>query len=113
MKELINWAADPIRSFPVVCVLFYYMMKYYRVVGTKKFLGWSLVFIIPVAIWFAADPNFFTIITLPDNIPIVILIVLIGFLQYLYAINRQSAIGGFCRRNPKCLWTLHTIINIS
>ncbi len=82
MKELINWVADPIRSFPIVCVLFYFMMKYYRVVGTKKFLAWSLAVIIPVSVWFAADPNFFTIITLPDNIPIIILIVLVGFLQW-------------------------------
>lgn len=82
MKELINWIADPIRSFPIACALFYLMMKYYRVVGTKKFLYASLVFIIPVTIWFAADPNFFTILILPDNIPIIILLVLISFLTW-------------------------------
>jgi len=82
MKEFINWLADPIVSFPVVCVLFFLMMKYYRVVGTKKFLYLSLVFIIPTVIWFGSDPNFFTILILPDNIPIIILLVLVGFLQW-------------------------------
>ena len=37
MKELINWVADPIRSFPIFSILFFIVMKYYRIVGTKKF----------------------------------------------------------------------------
>ncbi len=82
MKEFINYIAEPIISFPICVVLFVLMMMNYKTVGTKKFLYWSLLFIIPVSIWFAADPNFFTIITLPDNIPIIILLVAIGFLTW-------------------------------
>jgi len=82
MKELINWLAEPIRSFPIFTILFILMIRYYKVVGTKKF-GWiSLIISIPVSIWFAADPNFWAIITWPDNIPIVILIVAISFLTW-------------------------------
>lgn len=82
MKELINYLADPIRSFPITCVLFYLMMKYYKIVGTKKFawIGGTLFFI--TAGLFFTDPNFWLIITWPDNIPISILIVLVGYLTW-------------------------------
>ncbi len=89
MKELINWIADPIRSFPITVVLFYLMMRYYRVVGTKKFAwiaGSLFVFSYVVA---AFDPNFFYIITWPDNIPITILVVLVGFLTW-FAIHKAT-----------------------
>jgi len=82
MKELINYIADPIISFPITCVLFVLLMVYYKTVGTKKFLYWSLAFVIPVSVWFASDPNFFAIMTLPDNIPIIILLVAIGYLTW-------------------------------
>lgn len=89
MKEIINYIADPIISFPITCVLFVLMMVYYKVIGTKKFLYYSLLFLTPVTIWFAADPNFFTIITLPDNIPIIILLVAIGYLTW-FAIHKAA-----------------------
>lgn len=82
MKELINWLADPIRSFPIVCVLFFLMMKYYRVFGSKKFLYGSLAVIIPTVIWMGSDKNFFKILIFPDNIPINILLGLVGFLTW-------------------------------
>jgi hypothetical protein len=59
------------------------MIKYYRVVGTKKFGVWSLIISIPVAIWFCMDPNFLAIILWPDNIPINIIIIMISFLTWL------------------------------
>lgn len=82
MRELINWLADPIRSFPIFCILFYLMIKYYRVVGTKKFAIISTMIAIPTFFWFMADPNFYLIITFPDNIPISILIVTVSFLTW-------------------------------
>ena len=69
------------------------MMKYYRVVGTKKFAVWSLVVLAPVVGWFMTDHNFFLIITWPDNIPISILIVTITWLTW-YALYR-------CAENDK------------
>ncbi len=89
MRELINWAADPIRSFPISIALFYLMMRYYRIVGTKTFAwvaGGLFAFSYTVA---AFDPNFFAIITWPDNIPITILVVLAGFLTWL-AIHKAA-----------------------
>ena len=83
MKELINWLAEPIRSFPIFTILFFVMLKYYRIIGTKKFGITALIVAIPVVGWFAADPNFIKIILWPDNIPINILIVLITFFTWL------------------------------
>ena len=82
MRELINWIADPIRSFPIFTILFFLMLKHYRVVGTKKFAWIAFLLSIPTFFWFAADPNFLLIITTPDNIPISILIILITFLTW-------------------------------
>lgn len=82
MKEIINWLADPIRSFPIFTVLFFLMIKYYRLVGTKKFALISTAISVPIFIWFGKDPNFFLILTLPDNIPIIILIFLVSFLTW-------------------------------
>jgi hypothetical protein len=83
LRELVNKISDPIISFPLVCWLYYLMLKYYRVVGTKKFALMSTLTSIPVIAWFLADPNFFSIIKTPDNIPIVILLVLVSFLTWL------------------------------
>ena len=82
MKELINYMADPIRSFPIASILFFLMIKYYRIIGTKKFAVSSLVAIIPVVFWFCLDTNFRAIILWPDNIPINIIIVLIAWLTW-------------------------------
>ena len=87
MKEFINWIADPIRSFPIFTALFVLMLKYYRFVGSKKF-AWAVTLVsIPVVVWFAGDPNFFAIITWPDNIPISLLIILISFFTW-YSLHK-------------------------
>ena len=83
MKELINWLAEPIRSFPIFTLLFFLMIRYYKIIGTKKFATWSVIIAIPVIGWFCADPNFLSIILWPDNIPINIIIILICFLTWL------------------------------
>jgi hypothetical protein len=100
MKEFINYLADPIRSFPIFCLFYYLMMKYYRIVGTKKFAIWSLVVLVPMVGWFAADPNFIKIITWPDNVPISILIISVTFLTWLTlhkaAVNDNRLDAGEC-----------------
>ncbi len=82
MKHFINIIADPIYSFPIFSLLFFAMIKWYRVVGTKKFAWVSLAISIPVTVWFLADPQFIKIILWPDNIPINILVILIAFLTW-------------------------------
>ncbi len=82
MRDLVNTLSDPIYSFPVVLVLFFVMLKYYRVFGSKKFGIWALVLSLPVVAWFVADPNFLAVILWPDNIPINILIILVSFFTW-------------------------------
>jgi hypothetical protein len=77
LKELVNRISDPIISFPIATLLYYLLIKYYRVVGTKKFITWASIIALPIVGWFVADPNFFAIIVLPDNIPIILLILLV------------------------------------
>jgi len=100
MRELINWLAEPIRSFPIFVFLFFMMMKHYKVVGTKKFGLTALLSLIPVIGWFVADTNFLKIITTPDNIPISILIILMSFFTWLTlyqcAENDKRIEAGLC-----------------
>lgn len=100
MKEFINYMADPIRSFPILTVLYFFMMKYYRIIGTKKFGIGALVASIPVVFWFCLDANFRAIILWPDNIPINIIIILIAWLTwysfYRCALNDERIEKGEC-----------------
>ena len=92
MKELINKFSDPIISFPVVVFLYYLMIKYYRIVGTKRFAYIVMGIFIPIVAWMASDPNFKIIISTPDNIPISILLSLVSFLTWfaLYQAARND-----------------------
>ena len=82
LKALINQLADPIFSFPIATLAFWWMIKYYRVFGSKKFGMWAVIIAIPVIAWLFADPNFFLIIKTPDNVPIGILLILVSFFTW-------------------------------
>jgi hypothetical protein len=73
IKEAINFLAAPVYSFSIFIGLFLLAMKRMDIVGTKKFGIGLLVFTIVTFVWMVADPIFFSIISLPDNIPIIIL----------------------------------------
>jgi len=83
IKEFINYISDPIRSFPIVTILFILQMKYYRTFGTKKFYFWLMIIGIPLVFLAATDPNFLLILTWPDNVPISLLILSLGFFTWL------------------------------
>lgn len=89
LRELVNRISDPIFSFPLVTLLFYWMIKYYRIVGSLKFGKWLLAFSVVASVWFMTDPNFYLIIKTPDNVPIGILLVLVGFLTW-FAIYKAA-----------------------
>ncbi len=82
LRELVNKISDPIYSFPLVTLMFYWMMKYYRTIGTIKFGKWALGVSVVISAWFMADHNFYLIIKTPDNVPIGILLVLVGFFTW-------------------------------
>lgn len=119
LKELINKLADPIISFPIATILFFLAIKYYRVVGSKKFAAWAVVILIPVLAFFVSDPNFFLIIKTPDNIPIGILLFLVFFTAWLSfhkaAINDERTDRGECvvealPENREKVWTWPNLV---
>jgi hypothetical protein len=82
MKDFINYMADPIRSFPIFLVLFYLMLRYVKVVATKKFAWIGLGISLPIVGYFMADYNFRKIVLWPDNVPIAILIGTVVFFTW-------------------------------
>jgi hypothetical protein len=73
IKEAINFLSSPLYSFTLFIVLFFLSMKRIDIVGTKKFGLGLLIFTLVVFGWMITDPVFFSVISLPDNIPIIIL----------------------------------------
>ena len=73
IKEAINYLSSPLYSFTAFVVLFGLAMKRIDIVGTKKFGLGLLVFVLVTFGWMVTDPVFFSVISLPDNIPIIIL----------------------------------------
>lgn len=73
VKELINYLSSPVYSFTGLVAFFVFAMKKPDIVGSKKFGMWGLITILAIFGWMLSDPGFFSIISLPDNIPIIIL----------------------------------------
>jgi hypothetical protein len=73
IKEFINYLSSPLYSFTGVMAFFFFTVKRPDIVGSKRFGLISLVSILVIFGWMLADPVFFSVISLPDNIPIIIL----------------------------------------
>lgn len=73
IKEAINYLSDPLYSFTGFIILFYLALKRIDIVGTKKFGLGLLIAVLVIFGWMVTDPVFFSVISLPDNIPIIIL----------------------------------------
>ena len=73
IKLAINFLSYPLYSFTAFIVLFVLAMKRMDIVGTKKFGMGLLIFTLVVFGWMVSDPVFFSVISTPDNIPIIIL----------------------------------------
>jgi hypothetical protein len=73
VKELINYLAEPVYSFTGVTAFFIFTLKKPEIVGSKKFGLYSFIAILLIFGWMLGDPVFFSVISLPDNIPIIIL----------------------------------------
>ncbi len=82
MKELVNYLSSPMYSFTGTLVLFYFMIQKVHVVGSKKFAKWATLFLAVTGAWFMSDDVFRSIITTPDNIPIIILIFSVLFFTW-------------------------------
>lgn len=82
MKELINYLSSPMYSFTGFVFMFAMMIKYYQTVGTKKFAWIGTLVLILIATFFMMDPSFRGVITTPDNIPIIILLITVIFFTW-------------------------------
>ncbi len=87
IKEAINFLSDPLYSFTIFIGLFGLSLKRIDIVGTKKFGLGLLIFTLVVFGWMLTDPVFFSVISFPDNIPIVILNALV-FWSTWYALYK-------------------------
>jgi hypothetical protein len=73
VKEIINVLSSPVYFFTGSLILFFLAIKKIEVFASKKFAMGGLIFVLVAFIWAISDPIFFSIISLPDNIPIIIL----------------------------------------
>lgn len=89
LKELINTLSDPIYSFSACIVLFFVAVKYYRFFASVKFGIIMLFGSVLTFLWCFKDPNFRSVVTLPDNIPIIILLACVGFFTW-FSMHKAS-----------------------
>lgn len=91
IKHLINTLAAPTIFLPLVAVIFFLGLKYYRII-TKPAAA-LLILITSVAFYSLSllDHNFRHIVAKPDNVPITIMLFLSGFLVWIGL--RQAAIN--------------------
>ncbi len=73
IKDIVNYLSSPLYSFTAVTAFFVYTIKKPEVVASKKFGFTAMLVILGIFCWMLTDPVFFSIISLPDNIPIIIL----------------------------------------
>jgi hypothetical protein len=73
LKAAVNYLSDPLYSFTAFIALFVFAMMRMDIVGTKKFGLGLLIGTLVIFGWMVSDPVFFSVISLPDNIPIIIL----------------------------------------
>ena len=98
LKGLINWLLTPQYFLPLFAVLFFLALRT-RWVWTNRTGLVALVISVVFFLVSFQDPNFRTIVTKGDNIPIVMLLFLVGFFVWLsikqgYENDERIAAGG-------------------
>lgn len=91
-KDVVNAISQPQFSLPIFAVLFFVMLALYRY-WTKPVVYVPLVVVFGVFYFgsMVIDKNYFMIIVKPDNVPITIMLLSLGFL--LWVALRQAAIN--------------------
>lgn len=83
LKELINHLAAPYTFVGLAAVALILFLRYYRAATRPRFVIPATVLLLVYFILSLDDANFRAIITKPDNVPIVIMLFLVGFLTWL------------------------------
>jgi Cytochrome b(C-terminal)/b6/petD len=83
LQNLVDWIMGPVTYF-LIAVVTFSLALYFRSIVTHPAFAWSVLM---VTLWFSGlamtNDNFKSIITKPDNVPIVMLIFSVGFLTWL------------------------------
>jgi hypothetical protein len=82
LKDVVNWASGPVQFTTLSILIFFAMLR---------FKGWAkprnAALILAAALFFFAvsmlDPNFRLIVVKPDNIPIAVMLFVVGFFVWL------------------------------
>jgi len=89
IKGIVNFLSYPQWSFTLTLVAFFLMLRSKRLwskTGGLAMLGFgTLLFILALL-----DPNFRSIVAKPDNVPIVMMVFLVGFFTW-FAMNKATA----------------------
>ena len=82
VKEAINWLSSPEILFALSTLFCLFCLKMRFLWTTKA----GIIYLVGFVVFFVAsfqDPNFRIIVTKPDNVPIVLLFVFVGFFMWL------------------------------
>jgi len=113
VRSLVDWLAAPERMLLLLSIVLTLALVFYRT-WTRPWFAGSLLLAFSVA-YFAScfDRNFFLVVSKPDNVPITMLIFLVGFCLWLAlrqaAMNDRRAERGepipdACRRETVLTW---------
>ncbi len=91
IKSFVNALCAPQYFMPLTIVFFVAILRWYRVVTRPLIAAGLAIAFLFVYVASMADPNFFSIIAKPDNVPITMLILSVGFFTWLGL--RQAAIN--------------------
>jgi len=78
LKHFINVLAYPYWSFTLVLIAFYFMLKSKKLWTKKGGIGLLIAGVL-FFVLSLLDPNFYKIVAKPDNVPIVMMVFLVGF----------------------------------
>jgi len=82
LKRTIDWMMDPVVYFVLSCVGFV-LVLWFRPWTETRWAGLLLFLTVAFVVFSWSDPNFQAIVSKPDNIPIAIMLLLVGFFTWL------------------------------
>lgn len=89
LKHFINILAYPYWSFTLVLIAFYFMLRSKKLWTKRGGIGLLIVGVL-FFVLSLLDPNFYKIVAKPDNVPIVMMVFLVGFFVW-FAMSKAVA----------------------
>jgi hypothetical protein len=89
LKHFINILAYPYWSFTLVLIAFYFMLRSKKLWTKRGGIGLLIIGVL-FFVLSLLDPNFYKIVAKPDNVPIVMMVFLVGFFVW-FAMSKAVA----------------------